>query len=119
MLGSIEINQSEYINRFLLTLTEEKVEEQVNLYKTDPSKIKTPIKGTIVINIEKLFYKDKQNNNHHGISIFTIHIDKILKKFQKLDTDEFFINLKDNECSYTNKKIPYSFHYKNKILKIL
>jgi hypothetical protein len=119
MIIPIEINQSEYVNRTIITMSKKEVFQKMETYKNNPNEIKSLILENEIIFLSDVNLKDNQNKIHYGLVIFTINTDKILKCFNMSKKAEFFIKLKDNQCFFTNKKIPYLYHYINRKLKIL
>ena len=119
MITPIEINQSEYITKIIITMSQKEVFQKIKSYKNNPDEIKSLTLDNEIICVSTLEMNDSQDNKHYGIVIFTININKILESFNILKKGEFFIKLKDNKCHFTNKTIPYLYHYSNRQLKIL
>ena len=93
---------------FITTDGEKEADEQIELFKNNPIKIKNNIPNSKIVDVSKIKLKDI-----YGIKITTLNTDYIFTNYN-LNHDNI-IHLVDSagedadKCLLTNEKIPYKF----------
>lgn len=93
---------------FITTDDEKEADALIELYKSDPEKIKNNVPNTKIVDVSKI-----QVNDDFGIKITTLNTNYIFKHY-KYNT--YNIHLVDSLgedadiCLLTNEKIPYKFN---------
>ena len=87
---------------------EEEADALIELYKSDPEKIKNNVPNTKIVDVSKI-----QVKNDFGVKITTLNINYIFNNYK---SNTFNIHLVDSLgedadiCLLTNEKIPYKFN---------
>ena len=92
---------------FITTDDEEEADALIELYKSDPEKIKNNVPNTKIVDVSKI-----QVKNDFGVKITTLNINYIFNNYK---SKTYNIHLVDsygedaNTCLLTNEKIPCKF----------
>ena len=92
---------------FITTNDEEEANALIELYKSDPEKIKNNVPNTKIVDVSKIQVKDD-----FGVKITTLNINYIFKNYK---SKQYNIHLVDSygkdadRCLLTNEKIPFKF----------
>ena len=114
-----ELKAYNYRTNIPISMSEEVIEEKINLFHKNPLSLESPISGSKIIDIRKIstLYEGKRV---YGIIIDSINIQNIIKDLSLKETDKFIIKLKnkegknDTKCILSNLDVPYKFYYNGK-----